>query len=125
MATKLVIGRTFEWHRNEKKRFKVDVKDSAGNPVDLTGVALQWKLLRSHRTTTAVLTRTSGQFLPPEVGAGSSVPNVAVWDVTDTESGITIPGAPVHSWLYHELWDRDNDLLLVYGGALLLSGQAA
>jgi hypothetical protein len=124
MALKRNIDRAAEWHRFEKKRFKSPITEN-GVPVNLTGLALEWILIPNWRSVYASVptnkrfNRTAGQFQAPETPAGGAFPSIAVWDVSDSESGALLDG-----WFYYELWDRTSDSKLVYGGALLQPGRA-
>jgi hypothetical protein len=111
------IDRNQEWRRYEKRRFRCSITDGAGNPIDLTGVQLEFQLRRSHRDTTVAFKRLPAEFLPPEIPAGGTVPSLAVWEISDTESGALQGG-----WYFGQLWDRSNDDCLASGGVILLPG---
>jgi hypothetical protein len=120
MSQQSVITQAMGWHRFEHKSIEITVVDSAGDPQDLTGIALSWKLLRNG---TALITKTTD--------AGITITgdddNVATIDIDETEyvydaeDGTSEVVAGVYR---HELWDIDSDVLLSYGDAHLLPGTA-
>ena len=120
MARRENISRTDEWHQHETKLFIVAVSNEVGTPVDLAGVALEWQVRRWRGDPNPpLIVVPAADFAAPTPSPGSPVANVASWEVPAEESGLLAAG-----WLHHELWDRDHDALLVYGGALLQPGFA-
>jgi hypothetical protein len=75
---------------------------------------LEWSLLAYRAATQPMLHRSSSQFLPPE---GSPTPNIAVWEISETESASIGAG-----FYWMELWDRTNDACLLAGNVVLQPG---
>ena len=112
MSRELNFGFDDGWHRNEAQTFAIPVFDDDDvTPLDVSGVALDWELLKHGRR---LVRKTSGGGITVS-GASSSVANVAL-DVADYTTEI-VPG----SYRY-ELWDRTNDKVLRFGTALLQAG---
>lgn len=100
------------WHRYETKALPFTITDSADAAVNLTGLSLQWLLLRQagDAESRAYINKTSATIS----GTGN---NIATVTVDDSEYD-TVPSG----YYYHELWDRTNDVMLCYGDVVLLPG---
>lgn len=112
MSVESPITAAYGWHRYETKALAFTITDSADAAVNLTGVSLQWLLLRQagDAESRAFINKTSATIS----GASS---NIATVTVDDSEYD-TVPAGH----FYYELWDRDNDVLLAYGDAVLQPG---
>ena len=115
MANYAPIKRNAGWFRFERKRFEVEVKDAAGEPLDISASVLEWRLLRHAGSEVVYLELNSDDFEDPE-GHDN---NIAVFTIPE-DAYTDIPAR----WYYHELWDRQSHLLLAYGGALLQKARA-
>lgn len=122
MAIRADIKVTDEWRRYENKTIRITCFQSDGvTAYDLSVISvgdLQWKLLRHVGSATAYIEKSNavgGGIMIS--GAGSNVAEIEIVGDTDYDD---VP-AGVHA---HELWDRDNDLLLSYGDAWLLHAAA-
>lgn len=115
MSVESPITSAYGWHRYETRNIDITVTDSAGTNVDLDGLSLQWLLLRQagDAESRAYLNKTS-------------VSGITVTGVSDQVARIAIDDSEYDDlpagYMYHELWDRDNDVLLAYGDAVLLAG---
>jgi hypothetical protein len=116
MSQRIELGNEAEWCKYETKQFRAAIVDDAGTPVVLTGVTLECQYSSSQSSST-LLSKTGGAFT---LGTTTVANDTAIWTVTDTESGVTLPAG----WLWMELWDRSNDRRLVHGGILLQPGRA-
>jgi len=112
----ILVGPDEAWRRYEKRTFKAAIVDEAGAAVNLTGVSLEWSLLASQNSASPLLHKAAGEFSALE---GTPTPNIAVWQVTETQSA-SLPAG----WYWCELWDRTNDVCLLAGNVVLLPGSA-
>jgi len=112
MSVESPITASHGWRRFETKAFAFTITDSADAAVNLTGVSLQWLLLRQagDAESRAYINKTSATI------SGASN-NIATVTVDDSEYD-DIPAG----YYWHELWDRDNDVMLCYGDVVLLPG---
>ena len=114
MARRAHITIEAGWFRHEVKTIEIAVDDGA-DPVNLTGLTLEWAVRRARGSSTAYLTKATGSGITV-TGVGSEIATIAI-ATTDYASLV----AGVH---YHELWDRSNDLLLAYGDVHLQDATA-
>ena len=112
MSIESPITAAYGWHRFETKALAFTITDASDVAVNLTGVSLQWLLLRQagDAESRAYINKTSAT-----ISGGSS--NIATVTVDDSEYDTVEAG-----YYYYELWDRDNDVLLAYADAVLLPG---
>lgn len=115
MAIESSISKALGWWLHERKNFDYTVVDDAGDAVDLTGLALEWRLLTSRAASPALIEKTTGAGISV-VGASNNIARVQieVADYGDIRAGT----------YYCELWDRDADLLLSYGDVVLQQASA-
>lgn len=115
MSVESPITREHGWHRFETKNLRFTITDSAGDPVNLNGVVLQWLLLRQQgdAESTAYLNKTTSSGITVD----GDDDDIAVVAIDDSEYDSLNAGT-----YHHELWDRDNDVLLAFGDAVLMGG---
>lgn len=118
MSIRADITADHQWHRYEKKDLAIVVLDDAGAAVDLTAIALEWRIVRD-KDSEILLTKKS-TVASGITKSGSPTQNIATVHVLASEYEGTIPLA--YGIYRHELWDRSNDLQLAYGTAMLLDG---
>lgn len=100
------------WWRFEEKTLLITVTDDAGDPVNLTGVGLLWRVVRDAGSATVYLEKTDADGITV-TGGSNNIATISIDPDTDYED---LP-AGIHR---HELWDTDNHLLLAYGDCFVL-----
>ncbi len=109
MSIRSPITQTMRWYRYEDKTLDFTILDTDGDPVDLSGVDLSWRVLREAGSATVLYEKES-----PDITVMGADNNVARIEVEADEYD-DLP-AGIH---YHVLWDRTNNLLLAEGEAWL------
>lgn len=116
MSIRSDITASSGWYKHEDKSLLITVTDDAGDPVDLDGVGLLWRVLRDAASPTVYLEKTDLDGIAI-TGADDNIATITIdasTDYADLDAGI-------HR---HELWDQDNNLLLAYGDCWLLPASA-
>lgn len=114
MACQVDITDEHCWFIYESKQINITVLDTVGDPVDLTGLDLQWRFFRTDFETVMIT-----KVTPTEITVGGVDTNIAqifIEGPTDYQ-GTNPAEAGSHR---HELWDRTNEVVLASGKAVLL-----
>lgn len=114
MSIRSDIKQSAGWHRWEEKTLLITITDANGDPVNLTGLSLLWRVVRDAGSSVVYLEKTDDITV---TGASSNIATIPIDPDTDYED----LEAGVHR---HELIDLDNNLLLSYGDCWVLPASA-
>jgi hypothetical protein len=125
MAIESAILRDDNWFQYERKTLRILVTESDGlTAVDLSTVPpgkLEWRLLRQRGSPTTYMTKNNG------VSGGITFEGddneIALVAIESDSPNSDYAGVPAGKH-YHELWDRENDVLLTFGLAVLRPSSA-
>lgn len=112
MSIRSDITREMAWHRYDAKTPTFTVTDAAGDPVNLTGHTLRWRVLREEGSSTVYLEKRDADITVSGAGNNEVEIDVAFDEYDDIPADVFL--------MTHELRDETDHHVLSHGDCWLL-----